>query len=467
MRFGIQFVVSIVLARLLSPTDFGIFALTAVFISLSNVLVDGGFSTALVQRPQVTREEETAVFWYNLIVAAILAGAIVLAAPHVARIFAHPVLKPLLYASALIVAITAMASVPAAMLERALRFDLVAKAGLTASVASGLLAVVAAMNGVGIWTFAYQAIAYSAVNVLLLWLLSGWRPVGAVRLGAALPLARFGSFLALSGLLEVAYTQGFALVIGKLYGPRDLGFYNRGQNLQNLPANVLTAVITRVSLPVLSSKAEDEQALRRGVKFAQGVAMLLNLPLMMALIVMPELVIDVLYGPKWLPAAPILRILAIAGMLLPLHAVNLQLVLAKGRSNLYFKTEIAKKVIGIIVVAGGSLYGVTGLALSQAAFSCLAFFINASVAGRLSAYGPFAQLWDLRGTVSLAAGMAILLMLIKPFLDFGSFLDLLILSVIGGTFFLAGGLLLKVGATNEVIAMLPLDRLKRSRAARR
>lgn len=462
LRFGIQFVVSIILARLLSPTDFGIYALTLVFISLSNVLVDGGFSTALVQRPQITREEETAVFWYNLIVALLLTGAIVGMAPFVARLFGHPVLESLLYATAAVIPINAMTSVPAAMLQRHLRFDLVAKSGLTASICSGLMAVVVAMNGIGIWTFVYQAITYAVINTVLLWLLSGWRPMRRPHLTAARPLIRFGFFLTLAGILEVAYTQGAALVIGKFYGPRDLGFYNRGQNLQNLPTNVLTAVITRISLPVLSSKSDDEAALKRGLKFAQGAIMLVNLPLMGALVAMPDLIVETLYGPKWLPAAPILRILAIGGALFPLHAVNLQLILAKGRSGLYLKTEIIKKIIGIAFVAFGSFYGIIGLAVAQAVFIYIAFFINASVSGRLSGYTPLTQLRDLVGTATLTVAMVVLIMLVRPMLGFGSVIDLILLSMTGGVFFGAIALILRIGATDAVIALMPMHRLRRS-----
>ncbi|NTS66806.1 lipopolysaccharide biosynthesis protein [Sphingomonas sp. HHU CXW] len=464
IRFGVQFVVSVVLARLLSPTDFGIYALTAVFISLSNVLVDGGFCAALVQRPEVTRRVETAVFWYNTIVALCLAAAICLAAPLIARTFGHPVLRPLLYVSATIIPINAMSAVPASLLQRNLRFDIAAKSGLTASICSGLLAMVMAVNGLGIWTFALQAMAHAMINVVLLWVFSGWRPLRGFHLAAARPLVPFGFFLAVSNLLEVAYTQGFALIIGKLYGARDLGFFNRGQNLQSLPGNVLTLVVTRISLPVLSTKTDDT-ALRRTMKLAHGVAMIINLPLMGALGTLADLIIDVLYGPKWLPAAPILRLLAVGGVLLPLQAVNLQLILARGRSGLYLKAEVGKKLIGIAAVTLASIYGgIIGLALSQIAFSFVSFVINATIASRFSSYPPSAQLWDLRGTVLLTGAMVALIAAVKPLLGFGSLINLAVLSVMGGLFYVATALVLRIGATEELVALLPIHWLRRSAA---
>ena len=462
MRFGIQFIVSIVLARLLSPTDFGIYALTAVFIALSTVLVDGGFSTALIQRKDVSAEEQTAVFWYNLLIALILAMVIVAIAPFVARTFGHPVLQSLLYVSAAIVPVSALAAVPAAMLERELRFDLVAKTGLAASTVSGVVGVVAAVNGAGIWTFAYQAMTNALVNTCLIWIIGSWRPLPRPHLRAAGRLAGFGSLVALSGLLEVAYTQGSSLIIGKLHGTRDLGLYNRAQNLQNLPASVLSAIVTRVALPIFSTKADDKAALRRGVRLAQGIVMLINLPLMAMLAISPDLVIDVLYGPKWLPAAPILAILAVGGVLFPLHAVNLQLILSQGRSDLYLKVEVAKKCIGVAFLAVGSLFGVTGLAIGQTVFVYLAFFLNAGVAGRMIDYRPFAQLRDLTGTIALTIAMTALIFVLRLFLPFGSFANLVVLTSVGGGFFVGAALLLNVGATYELLAMTPLGRLRRS-----
>ncbi len=460
MRFGIQFLVSIVLARLLSPADFGVYAITAVFLALSMVLVDGGFSTALIQRSEVSRQEQTAVFWCNLLIAILLAAIVVAVAPLVGRLFGYPVLRSLLYVVAGVTVVNALASVPATMLQRELRFDLLAKIGLAASCTSGVLAVVAASNGAGIWSLAYQAIAYAIVNAGLLWIIGTWRPVRGLHLYAARPLARFGMLVALSSLLEVAYAQGSSLIIGKLYGARDLGFFNRGQSLQNLPANVLAAIVTRVALPIFSTKSQDDVTLRKGMRLAQGVVMFLNLPLMGLLAAMPDLVIDVLYGPKWLPAAPILRILAVGGVLFPLHAINLQLLLAKGRSDLYLKAELAKKVVGISFAIAGSLFGVLGLAMGQTLFVYVAFFINASVAGRTIGYGPFAQLRDLSGAIVLTLATCAVVVTLRPMLGFDNFINLVVLTAIGGLFFAGSGLALRIGTTRDLLAMVPLRRLR-------
>lgn len=458
-RSLVQFVTFIVLARALSPTDFGIYAIMLIFTSISLVLIDGGFSSALIQKKEVGREEQTAVFWYNTLASVLVAVVIVLISGFVADQFGYPVLRPILIVIAASVPIMAVGTVPSAMLQRNLRFDLVAVAGILATLSSGAVAVAAAVNGAGVWTFVLQAVTLALVNTVTVWVLSGWRPLLRPHFGSARQLAGFGSLVALSGLLEVAYTHGSSLIIGKLHGARELGFYNRGQSLQALPANVLAAVVGRVALPVFSAKSQDHAALRRGVRMAQGVVMLINLPLMAALATMPDLIIQVLYGPKWLVAAPVLSILAIGGVLFPLHAVNLQLILSQGRSDLYLKVEIAKKIVGIAFVAVGSMFGIVGLAIGQTVFVYIAFFINAGVGGRMIGYGPIAQLRDLTGPALLTIAMVALLLLLRPMLGFGDFADLAILTAAGGGFFVGTALLFGVGDTHELVAMTPLRAL--------
>lgn len=458
-RSAVQFITSIVLARFLSPADFGIYAIMLIFTSVSLVLIDGGFSSAIIQKKDISREEQTAVFWYNTLASLVISLVIFLLAPLIARTFGYPVLRPILITIALLVPIMAIGTVPSAMLQKRLRFDLVARAGLLATITSGSVAIVAVMNGAGVWTFVLQTLAMALVNTVALWISAGWRPLLQPHFKSAKQLASFGSLVALSGLLEVAYAHGSSLVIGKLHGARDLGFYNRAQSLQVLPANILTAIVTRVALPVFSTKIHDHDALRRGARMAQGVVMLINLPLMLALAAMPDLIIKVLYGPKWLIAAPVLMILAIGGMLFPLHAINLQLMLAQGRSDLYFKVEVAKKVVGISFVAIGSIFGIVGLALGQTIFSFIAFFINAGVAGRMIGYGPVRQLRDLAGSFALAASMAILLMLTRPFLHFDDIINLMILTVLGGMFFYGMAIGLGVGMARDLVAMTPLKRI--------
>ncbi len=436
-----------------------------IFISISLVLIDGGFSTAIIQKKEISPQEQTAVFWYNTLASLLISLVIAFAAPFIANSLGYKILRPVLTAIAVAIPIMAIGAVPSAILQRRLRFDLVARAGLLATISSAGVAIAGALNGVGVWTFVLQTMTMALVNTASVWVLARWRPLRRPHFKSARKLAGFGSLIALSGLLEVIYAHGSSLIIGKLHGARELGFYNRAQNLQSLPATVLTAVVTRVALPVFSTKSHDPAALRRGTRMVQGVVMLINLPLMAAFVTMPDLVIKVLYGPKWLFAAPVLSILAIGGVLFPLHAVNLQLMLAKGRSDLFFKVELVKKVVGITFVAIGSMYGITGLAIGQTLFVYIAFFINAGAGGRLIGYNPFAQLRDLAGPIVLTLAMVAVLLLTRPLLVFSDFSNLAILTVVGGVFFVGTALLFGIGCTHELIALTPLRAMLLRRSA--
>ncbi len=450
-RFGIQFVVSIILARLLSPEQFGVYALTAIFVALSGVLVDGGFSTALIQRREVTRAVETAVFQYNLLAAAGMALIIVTVAPSMAEFYGYPVLQPLLYASAAIVVVNATAAVPAALLNRNLEFARLARAGLTSSIAGAVAGVGAAVAGLGVWSFPIAAGASATCQAALVWWLGGWRPLWRFNLRPAREMLGFGSLLTVSGVLEVGYSNGYPLVIGRLYGASDVGFYNRGQTLQALPSSVISGIVQRVLLPVLSAKADDPQALKHGAKAAVATSMLFTVPLMLFLGLFADLVIEVLYGSQWAPAAPILTILALAGALFPLHVINLQILLALGRADWFFRIEIVKKLIGLAMVVVGSFFGIIGLAVGQLVFAILAFFVNARPSARSIAYPWHEQLRDVGGIVLVAGGTMVLTKLLQPVLPFGDLLNLILLVGFAGCIFIGAALLFRIRAAHDLL----------------
>ncbi len=453
-RFGIQFLVSIVLARLLSPEDFGVYALTSLFVALSAVLVDGGFSTALVQKRDVDQAAETAVFQYNLLAAFSLALVIILIAPFMADVYGYLVLQPLLYCSAGLVLLNSLSAVPGALLNRRMEFAKMAKAGVTSSTAGAAAGVTAAMMGFGIWSFPILAGVSGVCQALLVWWLSGWRPLWRFDLKPARGMLRFGSLLTISGALEVAYSNGYPLIVARLYGASDVGFYNRGQSLQALPSSVISGIVQRVLLPVLSAKADQPSELKRGAKAAIGASMMFTVPLMAFLGLFSDLVISVLYGTKWLPAAPVLTILALSGAIFPLHVVNLQILLAQGRGDLFLKVEIIKKVLGLMLVVIGSFYGIIGLAIGQLVFSILAFFINARPSAHLIDYRWSEQLRDVAGIVATATICMLALRLAAPLLPFGDFINLVVLTAAAGALFGAAALGLRLGPARDLLAFL-------------
>jgi O-antigen/teichoic acid export membrane protein len=444
LRQGVQFVVTIILARLLAPGDFGLIALVSFFSSLAIVLVQNGFSAALVQRPQITLEEESAVFWWNVIASAALALAIIAAGRPLAAYFGQPVLQPLMLVAAAQLILSSLASVQSALLVRRLQFATLAKVGLGATAISGVLAIVAAAMGAGVWSLGIQLGSSAVLTTVFMWLACGWRPAFHLHPRTLKPMSSFSGLVSLSGFLEVLYSQGFSLLIAKRYGPTELGLYDRAVQTQLMPSSVLTSIIARVALPVFSRKTDDKEALREGVRRASSLVMLINVPAMAGLAVLSDLALYALYGSAWVSAATILSILALSGMLLPLHAINLQLLLAQGGGRSFFNLEVAKKIIGISCILTGSLFGIVGLAWGQLAGSVIALFLNTHLTRKSIGYGLGAQLIDLAGLFFCAAGMALAVVALRAMIDLSPISGFIFLVVSGAAIYFLLGFALRI-----------------------
>lgn len=454
MRQAVTFGVSVVLARLLRPADFGIIALLTFFSSLSIIFVQGGLSEALIQRQATSRDEESAVFWWNF-GASLIFGAILLAlGPLVAGVYGHAILVPLMGVAALQTIFAALSAVQTALMTRDLRFDLLARAGVTSSVVSAVAAIGAAVAGAGVWALAIQLLVSAATNTVMLWAGSAWRPTFHLRFSTIRHMLGFGGWLSLSSGLEVFYSQGFALLLGKIYGVRELGLFNRAASTQQLPANLFSGIIGRVAFPLFAARKEDPAGLRRGLLLAVRLAMLVNVPLMAALCLLSDLVIQVLFGDKWLPAARVLSILAGSGLLFPLQVLNLQVLLALGESRVYFKLEIIKKVIGVCLVIAGSFLGIEGLAYSMVTLALVALFVNVEPVRRGIGVGVWTQVVELRGVIVATAVMIVVVALVRPWLPAAPFVRLPLLTAIGGCCYLGLGFGARLHGFHEAWALV-------------
>lgn len=394
LRQGLQFFVSVVLARLLTPADFGVIAIVAFFTSLSGIFIQGGFATALIQRVDSTHEEQTAIFWLGLALSAVMASVLYVSGDVIARFYNQSLLAPLMIVAGVQIILSALGSVHSALLARDLRFDLTMVSGILSSVISGVVGLATAFAGLGIWALAAQTCAAALISTISLWVFLPWRPALYFRLSVLKPLLGFGTWISLSGVLEIIYTQGSALLVGKMYGVQDLGFYNRAASTQQLPAMTLYSVIGRITLPLFAARIDEPEAVRRGLRTAIGLVMLVNVPAMIGISLLADPIVTTLFGYKWKAAAPILSILAIGGLLYPMHALNLQALLAHGGSARFFRIEVSKKFIGAGFVLVGTFYGVEGLAWAQVALSVVAFHLNAAPMGQLVGYGTTAQIRD-------------------------------------------------------------------------
>lgn len=405
-RQGLQLLVSIVLARLLSPEEFGTIGLLALFIGVARVFIDAGFASALIQRQEVNEVDLSSVFFFNICVSLLFAICLCLCASWIAGFYRMPILMPLTWMLAANLVVGSFGSVQGMLLTKSLNFRRHCTISLAAQTFSGSLAVILAWKGFGVWSLAVQSIMATLATTLLLWQSSTWRPKWLFSLSAIRSLFRFGSFLLLSALLETLFSRLNSLVIGRLYSATTLGYYSRADSTCLIPANLISGVLSRVAFPIFANAKDDPSLLRSGLRKAITLSMLVNVPTMLGLTAVAQALVLVLFGEKWLPCVPYLQILSLGALLWPLHVLNLNVLTALGHSRLFFRLEVIKKVFGISVVGVTALLGVEAIAWGMVLVGVVCFYINSFYSGRLVGYGAIPQSLDLLPCLVIGTIMA-------------------------------------------------------------
>ncbi|MDR7097743.1 O-antigen/teichoic acid export membrane protein [Lysobacter niabensis] len=449
------------LARLLAPSDFGLIAMLSLFIGLASVLMDGGFSAALIQRREIDEADKSTVFWFNLCTGGLLTLALFAAAPIIARIFDRPALVPLTRAMAFLCLLSSTGAIHSTLLIRDLNFRTQAKAGAIAALVSAGVAIILASRGYGVWALVAQALLMAAALSALLWALNPWRPSLTFNLASLRKLLGFGGYHLGSSLLEMAYSRLYTLFVGRSFGASELGYYANADNTRMIPGNFLAGVISRVALPMFSAAAQEPLTLRRGMQLSIRGMMLINAPVMLGLAVLAEPVITVLFGRQWLPAVPIFRVLCLAGVLYPLNAINLHALMAQGHAGLMFRLEVTKKMLGIAFLVVGAWYGVMGVAWSQVAFSIVALCINAHYSAKLLDFGAFSQFREFAPSTIAAALVAVGVQTVCWVWMATPFMKLVVLGGAGALVYLAVISLARLDALEDVAALFWRARLSR------
>jgi O-antigen/teichoic acid export membrane protein len=430
-RQGVQFAISIVLARILAPADFGVVAMLAIFVAVGGIVIDSGFGSALIQRQNTTRAEESTVFYFNLAMGATIAGLFCLLAPYIAAFFGQPILRYLTYAMALNLLIGSLGSIHATLLNRMMDYKTLAKVGVVSSVLAGMLAVYLASRGYGVWSLAANSLASGTITAILFWTLHSWRPAWTFSLTSLSSFFRFGGYQMAATLTDVVTTNLYLVLIGKLYSARELGFYSRAQNTQQLPVTLMMGIINRVAFATFASVKDDKERLIRGLRQAQAVSMLINAPLMLGVVILAKPLVTTLFGDQWAPCVPILQVLGLGGVLWPLHVLNLNVLVAQGRSDLLFRLTIVKKLFSVTLTIAASLYGVMAIAWAQVVISLVAYFANAHYTKSMLNYGAWKQLNDLRVIFISVVPMAFVVYLLNDLVLAPGFARL-ILATAGG-----------------------------------
>lgn len=451
---GISAVFAIFLARLLSPDDYGLVAMPMVFLSLALCFVDSGFASALIRKPDLKEEDITTAFYFNIIAGIVCYGILFVASPFVADFYKAPILTSLLKVSALGMLIGSFCTVQQALLTKQIDFKRQAKISLCASIVGGCIGVGLALSGFGVWALVFQAIFAQTVRAFLLWRTSTWRPHGQWSNESFHYLWNYGSKMLASSILDTLYINIYPIVIGKLFKPADLGNYTTANHFASLPSSNLTGVLQRVTFPVLSTIQNDDERLARNYRKILRLSAFIVFPLMMGLSSAGEPFVRVFLGDQWQGCIILLQLACFYMMFYPIHAINLDLLQVKGRSDLFLKLEIIKKLMGVAIMVIAIPHGIVVMVASGIVTSILALAINTYYTGKLINVGFFKQMRDILPIFLIGMVMWSSIMIFNTIVN-NVYIALPCDIIIGVVIYLCCSRLFLKSDLCEVISMLP------------
>jgi len=436
---GIQFIIQIVLARLLLPEHFGVIGMILVFILISTIIVDSGFSQALIREQKVTQADYSTVFYFNLLLSCGLYGFLFVSAPFVSDFFNEPQLTLILRVLSLGIIFNALGIVQSTMLAKDIDFKTRTKINLISGVLSGIIAVILAILGFGVWSLVIRNLSMQFFYLIFLWLYKDWKPSLLFSYHSFKRLFGFGSKLMLAGLISVIYSNIYYVLIGKMYSVTHLGYYTNAVKVTEAASLSITAALQRVTYPVLSEIQDEEERLKYGFRKIIRISAFINFPLMVGLAAIADPLVNLLFGDKWMPMVIYFQLLCIAGMLYPVHAIDLNILQVKGKSNLYLQLSIVRKVILTILILLAIWFelGVIGLIGVLVVQSFIEFTINSYYAGKEISYSTFDHIRDILPIFSITVAMGLLVTFIGMMLPVGNLMKITIQIIVGFSIYIA------------------------------
>ena len=413
VQYAVSFVVSIVLARLLSPDDYGLLGIIAIFTAVCTAIINGGFTNALIRKKDVMDDDYNTVFIVNLIVSLFLYAVIFVSSPLIARFFDREELISLTRVSSLGMVIGALAIVQQARLTKRIDFKTQTKITVIASVTSGIIGIIMALLGFGVWSLVVQSLSSQGLRTVFLWVYNKWTPSLRFSTQSFRDLFGFGWKVMLVGIIDTVWKELYQLVVGKFYSPATLGQYTRAKQFSQLFSSNLTNVIQRVTFPVLSDIQDDRSRMLSAYRRIIKTTMFLTAVSMLFLGAISEPLLYCLIGPKWMEAATYLPLICIAGTLYPLHAINLNMLQVQGRSDLFLGLEIVKKIIALAPLFVGAFIGIMPMLWVNLIVGVIAFFLNSYFSGKFIGYSSWMQLKDVAPSYGVASVVALSIFFLK------------------------------------------------------
>lgn len=445
---GGQFVIKIVIARMITPEEYGLIGIVTVFLVLSDVIINGGFAQALIQRKDRSERDYSTVFYINIFLGLLIYIVLFVLAPRIAAFYGDDRLIEIIRLISLSTLIKSLSVVQIVKLSIDLNFKLKAKINFWSVVLSGILSIYLAHAGFGVYSLVYQAVSYSVVVTVLLYLFSRWKPKLTFSISSTKELFHFGSKYFMANLVGVISDNSYAILIGKMFTSKDVGFFTQGRNLPDLLSVNLFNVLQGVLFPVMSSAQDNKERLIIIYKKSLDMTAFIVVPCMVGLAIIADPFVRFFLTEKWLPCVYIIQWLALSRMVIPLGAINANLLNAVGRSDLYLKIDLIKLPLTILGLVLSSPFGLKYMVMSNFVVAILYYFINAYYPGKMYGYGAFKQIKDM-----LPVFLATMIMSLSVYfihID-GGIADMIIKVIVGGGVYLVSCVILKVESLTEMI----------------
>ena len=434
-QFGTQllsFIVSIFLARLLLPAEFGLIGMLAIFMGIGAALFEGGLTSSLIRSVAITTMDYSTVFIFNFIASILVYLLIFFAAPFIAQFYGQPLLVDITRIYALTFIFSAFGSVQNTILSRDLNFKKQAIVSLPALVIGNIAGIIFALKGFGVWSLVYAALLNSFLTSLFLWVSSQWKPKFIFDKKLFKIHFNYGYKLTLSSILDIIFTNAYQIIIGRFYSASQVGYYTRANTLMMLPVGNISAALNKVVFPLFSKVQDDVSRFRDLYKQIMQVVLFIVTPIIVLMGVLSKPIIIFLFTEKWLPSVPIFQIICFTGILYPIHLYNLLVLQVKGRSDLFLKLEIIKKILMVVIITVTFFLGFYALLWGQLVFSILALLINTHYAGNMLDYKMRHQLRDIFPifVYSIIMGVSVYF-LNKAVQDYSNFFKLMVCTTSG------------------------------------
>lgn len=448
---GVNFIVSIIVARIVAPEVYGIVALVTIFTTIMQVFIDSGLGTALIQKKNADDLDFSTVFYFNLLMCVALYGVMYLLAPFIASFYEIPQLTKIVRVLSITLIVSGVRGIQQSYVSKKLQFKKFFFSTLGATLFSAVVGIYMAYKGYGVWALVGQTVSSNVVGTIILWITVEWRPKWMFSFSRLKGLFSYGWKLLVSALIDTVYREIRSLIIGKRYSSESLAFYNKGQQFPKLLVDNINTSIDSVLLPTMSNEQENKERVKMMTRRAIKTGTYIIAPLMIGLAAVAEPFIELLLTSKWLFCVPFLRIFCLTYMIYPIHTANLNAIKAMGRSDMFLKLEIIKKIIGIIALAATMMISVEAMAYSLLGTTVIGSFVNAFPNKKLLNYSYLEQIKDIAPSLVLCAVMGFLVYSVK-FLGFSSIITLFVQIPLGAAIYIIGSKLFRLESFNYALS---------------